>query len=123
MLGDTITINLGTYDAPKEITLRKINQDNYSAEYYLKEADRGHTILVRHSTEKTRVKGALVNRHNVTYTQDIFPTADYPQGQQYQSYTVIRMPTHTLDLDSRPVADAVFRFTMDRIVQILGRES
>lgn len=123
MLGNTITLNLGTIADPVEITLTKINQDSYSSEYRLKEADREHVLLVRHSKEKTKLKGATIDRHNVTYTQNIFPTELYPQGQTVQSSSVIRGATEQPSSDVEAVANAVSAFVTDNAPALVNWES
>lgn len=113
MLGEaTITLNIGTVAVPVEIVLFNINSgDRYSSEYRLKEADREHVLIVRHTKEKSRVKGSEVERHNVTYTQNIFPTVLYPQGQTIQAYSVIRNAPELPTADLEAVTGAVMRLT------------
>jgi len=86
MLGTTLTV---TINAVAKV-LPLINQDGYSAEYYLKEALQEFRVKVRHSKEKSLVMGAAVDRHNVEITQIIYPSVTYPLGVQRQVYTVIR---------------------------------
>lgn len=123
MLGDTITLNLGTIADPDEITLKKINQDGYSAEYRLKQSDREHVLLIRHSKEKAKLKGKTVDRHNVTYTQNLFPTEISPQGETVQAYAVFRVNPDSADTDVSPVATAVMAFASSKALAILGWES
>lgn len=123
MLGDTVNLNLGTVEDPNEITLKKINQDGYSAEYRLKDADREHVLLIRHSKEKSKIKGKAVDRHNVTYTQNVFPTELAPLGETIQSYTVFRVNPESPDVDVSPVSTAVMQFATENAIKILGWES
>jgi hypothetical protein len=123
MLGDTVTLNLGTIADPDEITLKKINQDGYSAEYRLKDSEREHVLLIRHSKEKNKLKGKSVDRHNVTYTQNVFPTELAPLGETIQAYTVFRVNPDSADADVSPVATAVTQFASENAEAILGWES
>lgn len=123
MLGDTVTLNLGTIADPDEIILKKINQDGYSAEYRLKASDREHVLLIRHSKEKAKVKGKTVDRHNVTYTQNVFPTELAPLGETIQAYSVFRVNPDSPDTDVAPVATAVMQFATDNALAIIGWES
>jgi hypothetical protein len=88
MLGDTLTI---TVNAVAKV-MKKINQDAYSAEYLLREATQEFRTKVRHSTEKTLIAGQNMDRHNVEFTQTIYPSVTYPTGYVRQVYTVLRNP-------------------------------
>jgi hypothetical protein len=92
MLGTTITVNTGTIADPVEKVIPLINNDGYSGEYQLKESDRVHTVIVRHSADKQLVNGQKMDRHVVTYRQFELPTEIYPQGRLKETYTVIRVP-------------------------------
>jgi hypothetical protein len=119
MLGNTVTLDL---DGDSKV-LKKINQDGYSSEYRLKESDREHILLIRHTKEKAKLKGKSVDRHNVTYTQNLFPTEVSPLGETIQAYTVIRVNPDMMDADSSPVVTAVTAFTEENVLAILGWES
>lgn len=123
MLGNTITLNTGTIADPVPLVLSKINQDQYSSEYRLKESDREHVVLIRHAKEKNKLKGKDVERHNVTYTQNIFPTELAPQGETIQSSAVIRnapdMPNASVEI----VGNAVAFFVNDNIGALVNWES
>lgn len=123
MLGDTITLNLSLTLTPEEIVLKKVNQDGYSSEYRLKGDDREHVVLIRHTKENARLKGKLVDRHNVTYTQNIFPTELAPLGETRQAYAVIRVNPEVPNDDNEPVVSAVMAFTKEHASAILDWES
>lgn len=123
MFGNTITINLGTIADPDEKTLKLVREGDFQAEYRLTESDKLHKVLIRHTTEKTRVKGALMDRHNVTYSQEIFPTELYPQGQLFEAYTVSRVPQGVLPSVIVPLVNASSLFTIDKADELAGWES
>lgn len=123
MLGETITLNVGTASEPSNITLNRVNNDNYSSEYRLKETDREHLVLVRHSTEKNKVKGRTLDRHNVTYTVRYFPTDIYPQGRELQVYSIIRNARDDMNEDITPLVNAVSEFTLEFADRIINWES
>lgn len=125
MLGDTITLDIseaGSED-PTPVILKKVNQDSYSAEYRLKETDREHVVLIRHTKENAKLKGKTVDRHNVTYTQNIFPTEISPLGETLQAYAVIRTNPERPTDDTTPLVNAVSRFTMEKGDEIINWES
>lgn len=123
MLGNTITLNIGTIADPVEIILKKVNQDGYSSEYRLKDTDREHVVLIRHTKETSRTKGNAVDRHNVSYTQNLFPTDLQPLGETRQAYAVIRVNPAVPNADNEPVVSAVMAFTMANAEAILDWES
>lgn len=123
MLGDTITLNLGTVGDPEEIVLKKINQDGYSAEYRLKGDDREHVVLIRHAKENAKLKGKSVDRHNVQYTQNIFPTELAPLGETRQAYAVIRTNPEIPNDETSPIVTAVMAFAAENVLAILNWES
>lgn len=125
MLGDTITLDLSALGSedPEEIILKKINQDGYSAEYRLKVEDREHVVLVRHAKENSRLKGKAVDRHNVTYTQNIFPSELSPQGETVQVYTVFRVNPERPNADTTPMVNALTRFAAENGDALINWES
>jgi hypothetical protein len=105
MFGNSITLNVGTIADPVEVILPRINQDGYSSEYQLKESDRTHRVLIRHTTEKSKVNGQTMDRHNVTVQQYVLPTELAPLGSLREAYLVLRMPNSaTLDDVSAPLS-------------------
>lgn len=120
MLGATITLNIGTVADPIEITLRRINQDGYSSEYRLKDTDREHVLLIRHSKEKNRLKGKEVERHNVTYTQNLFPSELSPQGETIQASAVFRNAPERASDDVVSVMNAVSGFMTTNAAALAG---
>ena len=123
MFGNTLTINTGTIADPVPLVLKLVREGDFQAEYRLTEADRLHTVLIRHTTEKTKVKGSFMDRHNVTYQQTIFPTEIKPEGELFESYTVIRVPQGKLPTAVEPLVNAVCLFTIDNSAEIAGWES
>lgn len=86
MYGDTITI---TINAIAKV-LNKINQDGYSAEYYLRESTGEFTLNVRHSKEAVKAGQSAMDRHNIDLKQTIYSTATEPEYVR-QIYTVVRV--------------------------------
>lgn len=123
MFGNTLTINIGTVSDPENVVLKLVREGDFQAEYRLTGADRLHKVLIRHTTEKTKVKGALMDRHNVTYQQEIFPTDIRPEGELFEAYTVIRVPQGKLPTAVAPLANGVCQFTIDNSAEIAGWES
>lgn len=124
MLGQTINLNIGTVADPVIITLKKINDSEpYTGEYRLKESDREHIVLVRHAKEKNAVKGKAMERHNVTYTVNLFPTELAPLGQTIQASSVIRAAPEQASSEVLNVGGAVALFTSENLQALVDWES
>lgn len=125
MFGDTITLDVSEFESedPTPLILKKVNQDGYSAEYRLKETDMEHVLLIRHTKENAKLKGKTVDRHNVTYTRNVFPTELSPLGETLQAYAVIRTNPERPSDDTTPLVNAVSRFAMENGAGIIDWES
>lgn len=121
MLGQsTITLNLGTVADPQEITLFRVNNDGYSTEYRLKGTDRDHVLFIRHTKEKAKVRGLQVERHNVLYRQEIYPTEFAPQGEIIEAYTVLRVSPQQPLTASEPMLNAISALISEEAAGIIG---
>jgi hypothetical protein len=117
MFSNPLPINVGTIADPVLVNLPSINQDGYSKEYQLKEADRTHQVVIRHTTEKTKVNGQSIDRHNVTYRCRMNPTELYPQGSLREAYLVVRMPSSASWEDIRENIDGLLHLVGTEAVQ------
>lgn len=81
MLGSTFVLALTSGSK----TLPLINNDVYSAEYYLRETLVSYRVQVRHSNFTKN--GLTYDRHNVTVTRTTFATATAPEIENTASYT------------------------------------
>jgi hypothetical protein len=89
MIGDTLTV---TYDGSggTAVVTSKINQDGYSSEYLKKDTLSETRVRIRHSKEKARGTTPELERHNVEFTQTVYPTEEVPGGRIRQAYLVVR---------------------------------
>lgn len=69
--------------------LKRINQDNYSTQYYLREPTEEFTVNIRHSKEAIQKDGTQFDRHNIELINTVFPTETMP-GKSRVQYIVIR---------------------------------
>jgi hypothetical protein len=72
MLGDTFVLPHSGGD----ITMNKINQDGYSAEYLFKDATHQLVAKVRHSRTKSTSSRASYDRHNVEIVETVFESGE-----------------------------------------------
>lgn len=78
-----ITVNAVAKNLPR------INQDNYTSEYFLKEATQEFRVRIRHSKESVQKDGTQADRHNVELTQTIYGVGGLPD-EVIQTYSVFR---------------------------------
>lgn len=74
MIGDTVGVTVNAVAK----TLPKINNDNYSSEYSLKEATQQFVMKIRNSYDKSNAIGR-VQRHNVELTQTVYASGATPE--------------------------------------------
>lgn len=70
-------------------TLKRINQDGYSTQYYLREATEEFTVNIRHSKEAPMKDGTQFDRHNVELIHTVFATPTAPARTRV-TYVVTR---------------------------------
>lgn len=106
MLGSSLVITLdGSGGTTK--TLPLINQDGYSAEYYLEESTVTWRAKVRHSTDTVKAGTQDFNRHSVTFERFLKPTTTYPLGQLSQITFTIRCSKDDVTSDVVDVSEAM----------------
>jgi hypothetical protein len=119
--GDTLTI--GT------LTFKRVNFDNYSTEYFQRDATDERRLFISHQTEQKLVNGMTMERHLVKYQKRTFATATEPEYLS-EFYSVFRVPA-AIAASSSGGADTLVRFlsddvaaaSNDNIVAVLGWES
>jgi hypothetical protein len=95
MLGDTLTITLDGSGGTAKV-LPKINQDGYSAEYFLAESTVQWRAKVRHSKDTVKAGTQPFDRHTVTFSRYLLPTEAVPLGRLTEiSFTVRDDPSET----------------------------
>lgn len=91
MLGTSLTITLdGSGGTVKVLPL--INQDGYSSEYFLDEGTITHRAKVRHSRDTVKAGTQPYDRHTVTFTKYVKPTATVPGSQSEITFTIRNDP-------------------------------
>jgi len=88
-LGSTLTITMdGSGGTAKVLPL--INQDGYGAEYYLDEGLITYRAKVRHSKDNVKAGTQPFDRHTVTFSRFVKPTASIPLGSLTEISHVFR---------------------------------
>lgn len=119
MLGDTLVLPHSGGD----ITLNKINQDGYSAEYLFKDADHQFVAKVRHSRTKATSSRPSYDRHNVEVVETIFAT---PTVDEYtrKIYVVLEQLPADVDVENADaLADWLIATSDAKLDQLMNWES
>ena len=82
---DTITI---TINAVAKV-LNRINQDQYSSEYFLRGTLDEFRLKIRHSSYTNSVTGKLTDRHNVELVQTVYPVSPAVVSTIRKAYVVL----------------------------------
>jgi len=105
MLGTTLTITLdGSGGTAKVLPL--INQDGYKSEYKLDEGLVVYTGVIRHSRDTVKAGQQPYDRHVVTFTKYVKPTATVAGSTSDISFT-IRNDPNGLQADIIDVSEAM----------------
>jgi hypothetical protein len=123
MIGDTLTV---TYDGSggTAVVTSKINQDNFSADYLKKDALYETRVQIRHLVETPKSGAQSYDRHQITFTQFVYPTTARPLGYTRQAYMIIRNdPVDDLAAVTDLGEALTFWLTDVNILKLVGWES
>ena len=84
MFSDTITISINSVDKD----LKRINQDKYSSEYFLRESTQEFRLNIRHTKYADKVRGQ-VDRHNFELINTVYAVAPATVPTVRKCYTVL----------------------------------
>lgn len=85
MFSDTITI---TINAVAKVLIR-INQDEYSSEYFLRDTLDEFRLKIRHTSYTNKSNGVLTDRHNVELVQTVYPVSPAVVSNFRKTYVVL----------------------------------
>lgn len=126
MLGSTITVTLNGSGGTAKV-LQLINQDGYSAEYYLDDGVKWYRAKVRHSRDNVKTGTQNFDRHTVTFSAFVKPTASIPLGSLSEvSFTIRRDPDLGVSGDEIDLSEAMSFYMVNAggiAAKLLGWES
>jgi hypothetical protein len=106
MLGTTLTVTLdGSGGTAK--TLPLINQDGYSAEYFLDDNTVTYRAKVRHSKDNVKAGTQPFDRHSVTFSRFVKPTEAIPLGSLSEMTFVVRNDPNGVSADIIDLSEAL----------------
>lgn len=121
MFADTLTVTINTVAK----VLVRVNQDQYSSEYRLKEADGEFRLRLRNSSyvDKTRASKS-VSRHNVELIHTIYPVAPAVYPTIRKTYAVFEDDAgDTIANVAKTVVGALALITEANATKLLNFES
>jgi len=119
MLGDTFVLP----QVGGDITLKKINQDGYSSEYFFRDATSEYRVRIRHTkTNATAVRPAY-DRHNLEVVQKVYAAGDVAEFERKFYFVHELKPGDTSVALADAVADKVILSANALIVAMIGWES
>lgn len=125
MLGSTLTITLDGSGGTAKI-LPLINQDGYSAEYFLDEGTITYRARIRHGRDSVKAGSQPFERHTVIFERFVKPTAAIPLGSLSSVQFVIRNDPNGVPADIIDVSEAMSFYMVKAggiATKLLGWES
>lgn len=120
MFADPAVITINTVAK----NLVKINQDQYSSEYYLRSTTEDYRLNIRNTTYFDKKRGVSIDRHNVELIHTVFPVAPATLSTVRKVYTVIENQVGDTLTDPRNDALGIYAFlTSANIDKLMNRES
>lgn len=124
-LGSTLTITLdGSGGTAKVLPL--INQDGYSAEYFLDETLVQYRAKVRHSRDTVKPGSQPFDRHSVTFSRYVKPVSPSLVGSLTEVTFTIRNDPNGVSADMIDVSEAMSFYMVKAggiAAKLLGWES
>lgn len=119
MFGDTIALTVGGVGK----TLNKVNQDNFSSDYLLKEATGQYRLRIRHQLPPTKVGEASRERANAELIYELYATPTTAK-QIRKSYIVIEQDSIDSDTTlSKALLDWLLASSAAALTKLRNRES
>lgn len=123
MLGDTLTVTVGGSGGTAN-ACSKIQESGYSSEYLKKNVADEVRVRVRHLKETARQGAVALDRHQVVFTQYVYPTEAKPQGVTREVQLIIRNDPTDAVTDVTNIGEALaFWATTSNLDKLFGWES
>jgi len=119
MLGNTLVLP----QVGGNITLIKINQDNYSSEYLFKDANTQYNAKIRHSRTKATALRPSYDRHNFEVVQTVYATGGNPEFQRKFYFVLEALASDTNVILADAVSDLAIATSNAFLVSLLAWES
>lgn len=101
MLGNTLVLPQSGGD----ITLVKINQDQYSSEYYFRNSTTAYRARIRHTKTSASTTKPSYDRHNFEVVQTVFAAGEVAEYERKFYFVLETLPSDTSVLLADAIAD------------------
>lgn len=119
MLGNTLVLP----QAGGDITLVKINQDQYSSEYLFRNTTTQYRAKIRHTTVSAKGASPAYDRHNFEVVQTVFQAGDVPEYYRKYYFVLELLPGDTSVVLADAVADLSIASSNAFLASLVGWES
>jgi hypothetical protein len=119
MLGNTLVLPVTGGD----ITMVKINQDEYSSEYFFRNATHSYRARIRHSSVKANGTVSAKERHNFEVVQTIFAAGEVAEYERKFYFVMEHKASDTSVAVADAVADLAIASSNAFLVSLVGWES
>lgn len=119
MLGDTLVLPLSSGD----VTLVKVNQDNYSSEYLFRNSASQYRARVRHSVTAAKNGRPAYDRHNFEVVQTVFASGEVAEYERKFYFVIEQLPSDTSVEIGDAIADLSIATSNAFLSSLLGWES
>lgn len=119
MLGNTLVLP----QAGGDITLVKINQDQYSSEYLFRNAASQYRARIRHTKTAAKADKPAYDRHNFEVVQTIFAAGEVAEYERKFYFVLEHLPQDTSVALADAVADLAILTANAFLVSLIGWES
>lgn len=119
MLGNTLVLP----QAGGDITLTKVNQDQYSSVYRFRNSTNMYVAKIRHTTVKATPTSVEKERHNFEVVHTVFAAGEVAQYERKFYFVHEHVPTDTSVALVDAVADLAILSSNAFLVSLVGWES
>lgn len=119
MLGNTLVLPLSSGD----VTLVKVNQDNYSSEYLFRNATSQYRARIRHTVTAAKNGRPAYDRHNFEVVQTIFASGEVAEYERKFYFVIEQLPSDTSVVLGDGVADLSIATANAFLNSLIGWES
>lgn len=119
MLGATLVLPCSSGN----VTMVKVNQDNYSSEYLFRNATSQYRARIRHTKTAAKNGRPAYDRHNFEVVQTVFQAGEVAEYERKFYFVIEQLPSDTSVEIGDAVADLSIATANSFLTSLLGWES
>lgn len=117
MFADTTVLALSTGN----VTLTKINQDNFGSVFRFNDATHEYKLTIRHS--KANRGGVAYDRHNAELIETIYATSTVPEYKRTMYFVIEQLPSDPSIVNADGIADWLIVTSNANLNKLMNYES